>query len=415
MLFWKESIFFFLLVLGGGAFFSFSLTQISQKDKELYKALSEQTLELRSKKALEREPTMQQREVLQKDLWTAKEGARKHIQISAETSNLFVKEKKDRIEAFESLKNLSCFYVENDAIDPKILYASSAKIIYPEENLFLVDVEYVETEESIKAKKAKLETKDQKTLRFSEGVRLESVKGGAGLSLEAEYAHSNLDEKNITFSENVKIFLPSDLTAKGDKALYTDKTLTLLPEGQKSCTLSRLQDEIEAAKAIFSFETETLFLESPNGKFQSNDEVLSFSSDSLLWNQKESQAKLIGNVKGKREDGSIITSKEALLSIENDQIEKVTFEGDVEIFSPFIQKKDCYCIANTVLLFPKEKTLHLKADPSKRVLLWQDDLSLSAPEARITQDGKIESQGDVHFTLTIDEQNSINQLLSKYL
>ena len=59
----------------------------------------------------------------------------------------------------------------------------------------------------------------------------------------------------------------------------------------------------------------------------------------------------------------------------------------------------------------------LSSQSSKRVLFWQDGLSLSAEKIKIGPGegiGSVEGVGNVRFTLDLEEKTLIQDLISKY-
>ena len=100
--------------------------------------------------------------------------------------------------------------------------------------------------------------------------------------------------------------------------------------------------------------------------------------------------------------------------------EELLVKGNVRFHSTSIQGKESFALADRIIFQSKEETLLLESDPPKRVLFWQEGLTLSAPEIAIKRDLRtkkesIEGKGDVHFAFDLEEKNVIEQLLSKYL
>ena len=98
--------------------------------------------------------------------------------------------------------------------------------------------------------------------------------------------------------------------------------------------------------------------------------------------------------------------------------EELLCEGEVRLISQ--REKESFAIADHLRIQCPQQILILSADPPHRVLFWQEDLVLSAPEVRIqrnpiTQEETIYGKGDVHFTLNTQEQNLLNELLATYL
>jgi hypothetical protein len=90
----------------------------------------------------------------------------------------------------------------------------------------------------------------------------------------------------------------------------------------------------------------------------------------------------------------------------------ITLTGNVRLVSSLLAKES-YALADTLTYDPQAKTLLFSAE--KRVLFWQEGLSLSAPQVLIHQDQTVEGQGDVHFAFDLEEQNYIDQLFRRYL
>jgi hypothetical protein len=67
------------------------------------------------------------------------------------------------------------------------------------------------------------------------------------------------------------------------------------------------------------------------------------------------------------------------------------------------------------IVLRKDHTLILSAEAPRRVLFWQQDATLSAPEIWITQDKTLLGKGDLRCTLNREEEKMLNQLISKYL
>jgi hypothetical protein len=80
-----------------------------------------------------------------------------------------------------------------------------------------------------------------------------------------------------------------------------------------------------------------------------------------------------------------------------------------------IHDKESFIVAENIVYDLRMQTLTLTASAGEHVLFWQDGCSLSASEIEITQEKKVLGKGDVHCTFTVEEQNIIEQLISKYL
>ena len=96
----------FVFCIGAGV--SFSCVRLRKGDVGRYRKLVKESVELRSKRALERHPAHQLRHGVQKDIWTPKGNERSHFRLRSEGSELIIQQKKDKFEATESLQNLEC-------------------------------------------------------------------------------------------------------------------------------------------------------------------------------------------------------------------------------------------------------------------------------------------------------------------
>lgn len=100
--------------------------------------------------------------------------------------------------------------------------------------------------------------------------------------------------------------------------------------------------------------------------------------------------------------------------------ETLHLKGNVLLHSTRIKEKESFASADSLLYRTREKTLTLSSIPPKKVLFWQDGLSLSASEVQIKQDPETEEEtiegfGDVHFTFDLEEQNFIKKFIANYL
>lgn len=107
-MFRKVTALSFLLVFCMGAAVSLSCVRMRKGDVGRYRKLVKESVELRSKRALERHPAHQLRHGVQKDIWTPKANERSHFRLRSEGSELIIQQKKDKFEATESLQNLEC-------------------------------------------------------------------------------------------------------------------------------------------------------------------------------------------------------------------------------------------------------------------------------------------------------------------
>jgi len=109
------------------------LIRLRPKDTPNYRQLVQASVELRSRKALEREPARQLRQSVQKDIWIANGEERHHFLLKSAESHLFLTQKKEKIEAIEELKHIECF--SQEAIHPKTL-TQQVRTLQAEEGIY---------------------------------------------------------------------------------------------------------------------------------------------------------------------------------------------------------------------------------------------------------------------------------------
>ena len=97
-------------------------------------------------------------------------------------------------------------------------------------------------------------------------------------------------------------------------------------------------------------------------------------------------------------------------------------DGSVRLISTVIQEQESFALADQLLYLPETRTMILSSVAPNRVLFWQSsgDITLSAPEVRVQLDPKTQREtvrgvGDVHFHFTLQEEDTIETLFSKYL
>lgn len=93
----------------------------------------------------------------------------------------------------------------------------------------------------------------------------------------------------------------------------------------------------------------------------------------------------------------------------------LNMHGNIRFFSPNIEGAPAHALAETLSYSPEHPYLLLSS--SKNVLFWQEGFSLSTPKLYIhpSPSLKIQSIGPTHFQFTKEEENMINDFISKYL
>ena len=112
MLFRKSLAVCAALILFLAALVCFFLVRLRSSDAPRYRKLVQESAELRSRHALEREPAHQMREGVQKDIWIVDEAERLHFRLNSRYSELMIRQKKDKVEAVEELQQIECWIQE---------------------------------------------------------------------------------------------------------------------------------------------------------------------------------------------------------------------------------------------------------------------------------------------------------------
>lgn len=284
--------------------------RIRPEDPEIYHKLVSESIELRARKALEHEPAFQKRYGVQKDIWT--QDQTRHFRIQSQESGLVIRQKKDKIEATEHLKDIQC----------------------------------------------------------------------------------------IT---------PNGVALTADEGIYAYPFHQFVAE--KNCRLTQLDNRIDGTRIHLDLVEETLDLENPNGHIGAG--ALDFTAKSLIWEKDSNLLHLVDDVRITQTDDLVFLAKKGTVHLKEYKPTLIVLDGNVRLISSRFQGKESYAMADTLTYNPTEKTFLFGAD--RRVLFWQDGLTLSASEVLIRQDQTIEGHGDVHFTFDLEEQNYIDEFFKQYL
>jgi hypothetical protein len=232
--------------------------------------------------------------------------------------------------------------------------------------------------------------KNGANLYLEEGVFFDAASSATPFQVSSKRAFCELPPKSlfsflkfqeVRFFEDVEIQTLLGIKATGGTATYKQGKLALYPEVPAiHCRLFRGHDTIDAKEIWFDLFLKELICISPIG-FLSVGEI-TFSADS------------------------------AHLTFQDDyHPDLLLLEGSVRIVSTF-QGKKTFALADAATVRIDEKNLTLKSAPSKRVILWQEGLQISAPEVQI--DDRIRGLGDVHFSLDTEEVRELQKLFSKF-
>jgi hypothetical protein len=104
------------------------------------------------------------------------------------------------------------------------------------------------------------------------------------------------------------------------------------------------------------------------------------------------------------------------------QPDAIYCEGSVRLISSSIQDQETFALGEQLAYFPAAQTIILTSRSPNRVLFWQSGktMTLSAPEVQVRLDPKtkqeiIQGVGDVHFHFSVQEEDMIENVFSKYL
>lgn len=133
------------------------------------------------------------------------------------------------------------------------------------------------------------------------------------------------------------------------------------------------------------------------------DQEIRFKADEMVWHREKQGAAFRGNVKLDYKQESSAAGEEGYLGYREDHtVESLFLQGNVQLQSHRFQGKECLALSDTLTYYPDTGVAILKAISPKEVLVWQNDLRLSAPEVHVKQDPvtreeSVEGIGNVHF------------------
>ncbi len=297
----------------------FYSVRIGPKDADHYRKLCKKKHTLRSRQALEREPAVQFRENVLKDIWVSKEGERLHFLLSSNRSELILTQKKDKVEAIEKLKGIHAWIQdevgENDSIQPaRWISADEGIYFFPSHRIAVQSVQLDIPKGRLFAGKASAENFDLRSslkkpvhLILEEPVKIEILEGKNPFSLTAQRAFCDLLSpfsqcqcEEFRFENQVEIHSlkeqSSNFMIKGDLAVYKNDTLTLYPSNPaKPCQIIHGEDRIDTPKIVFDLITDTITCEEPEGLL--SERSLRFSANKLVFPREEGKIYLENEVR----------------------------------------------------------------------------------------------------------------------
>jgi len=209
--------------------------------------------------------------------------------------------------------------------------------------------------------------------------------------------------------KNIHCHFKDDFILSADEGIYSFPSHQFT--AQKNCHLLQNANQIDGTLIHLDLNQEIVTYENPKGFIASGP--LRFTAKKLVWHKKQGKLILTDDVTIEQPGQFTLKSNLGTLTLNEYEPTLLVLEGEVKLLSTVIQDKISNALADTLTYRPKEKSLLFSS--AKKVLFWQDGLSLSASEVLIREDKTVEGHGDVHFSFNFEEQNYIDELFKNYL
>ena len=234
------------------------------------------------------------------------------------------------------------------------------------------------------------------------------------LQIRSQSSHLTISQKKdkmevVEHLTDIQCIAQNEFILEAEEGFYHYPSHQLL--ARTNCRLIQDQNQIDGTQILFDLIEEKVTYENPTGTLALGP--LTFTAKTLIWNKKTNQLHLMEDVHINQSDQWTLTSDLGTVELGPFKPSLLILEGNVRLISSQIQNKETYAVADTLTYDPIDKTLLFSA--AHKVLLWQEGLSLSAPEIFIREDQTVEGRGDVHFTFDLDEQHYIDELFKQYL
>lgn len=232
--------------------------------------------------------------------------------------------------------------------------------------------------------------------------------------IESERSTIHLNQKKGAIEieeslENIESWLPEGVSLKAKQGLYSYPSHQL--QIQEIGKLEKDDHVIQGDRIDLDFEKQTLCFQNPRGSFQSG--AFFFDAKRLIWVKGENLLHLEEEVRVQSFEKFSLLANEGSVQLDGFTPQKVYLRGQVRVIGAEIEGKPSYALADELHYDPVTKELLLCAE--KRVLFWQEGLSLSAPKVLIHGKERVEGLGEVHFVFDLEEKNFIEKLLGQYL
>lgn len=207
---------------------------------------------------------------------------------------------------------------------------------------------------------------------------------------------------NVHVEESSLGTLDTDGIIQITQAKHEGKRLLKSIRSQGKTTLTYSDPSLQEVHTLVTYGPVTL-----------DREHMRMTIESPLQNGKVAQEKQLLYI----ESGLTVSADKALIeyALVDDQLQPVSLllKGNVHVSSPNDNNQALCGLSDRILFSHATKTLILSADPSKRVLFWDEEqgLSISSQEIHVTQDPTthkraIKGVGSVKFAFT-NEENSL--------
>lgn len=365
MIFIRKTIFIIFSLIVISILTIYKNVKIEVEDKKFYEEYGKFSKALNASTEEIKRQSKQKRNICHKDLYLAKGHQREHYKLISSESVLTISEEKNRSTILETLQNLQGWF---DPKHPETASFTAQTAEFDFKNLFINahNIFFSFQDGILKAQNATLaHEKKQRKYVFSDQVAFTSKLNDENLSIISEMAVVTEDpskKEKIEFLQKVLITLGSKIQASSDSAIFQGEEIILSSFAENGLCKLLLPE-------------------------QSNLEI---------------------------------SSKTAKVLLDDKKPQEIVLESDIHLFSPNIQNKASYALADILSFNLLEQKIHLRAVHPKRVLFWQEGVKLSAPEIVISKDKTtnqelVEALGDLRLSFDMSEKKQIQEFLQRYL
>ncbi len=212
---------------------------------------------------------------------------------------------------------------------------------------------------------------------------------------------ASLKEKNVEYTDlNFQLKserIEFEMVKNGE--IFSITELRAYPHVGQKCVVTKERDQVEADLITAEVGSSTLFLDHPQGIV---NQIL-FSSHKMVWNNNANTLTLEEEVDLKEESAGSLKADRAFIQCTEQKPILFTFNGNIRLCSTNGKKR--YATGDTLIYFPTEKNFHIKADPGKKVLFFDQEQSLyiSANEIKIHNMDNVKGVGNVRLSFNPEE------------